>query len=94
MDLKEEIKRIDLLIKLLRDAKKHANSFQKLSEKSLNANPRTHTRTQIQNLSAGLSWAAMNYDKSKVNVAKAFNGSPLDVDTGKQEYSTSPFHKY
>jgi len=45
-------------------------------------------------MEANLNWSAMDLEKRRIDIARAFKGSEFDVSTEKTEFNPSPFHKY
>ena len=66
----------------------------RLSEKRANMSGQTHTQKSIQNADANLNWECMYLEQRKIDFARMFEGSELDVDTSEREFNPSPFHKY
>lgn len=90
----DELQKIDELLDTLKYLKNSVKKKDKLSEKAMNTNHRTHTQRQIEKANVNLNWQCMEVDKIKTDFARKFKGSFLDVSTDKKEYNPSGFHSY
>lgn len=82
------------LIKALKAFEAEQKRFNKMSARRRNMNVQNSTPKAIQNMEANLNWSAMDLEKRKIDIARAFKGSEFDVSTEKTEFNPSPFHKY
>ena len=89
-----DLETIEQAIALLKTAKSSLIKRNKLSAKTGAMNPTNSTPKRIDSATASLNWECMEYSKAKVNFARLFKGSVLDVSTAVQTYRPSPFHEY
>jgi len=89
-----DLETIEQAIILLKAVKSSLVKREKLSAKTGAMNPTNSTPKRIDNATACLNWECMEYSKSKVNFARLFKGSVLDVSTAVQTYRPSPFQEY
>lgn len=93
MNIDQEISIIDQMIKTLRNIKTEIKRRDKLNirlEKAFNEG----TERQITNLTAELNWQCMELEKRRIDFARLFEDSPLDVGTGEHTFRPSGFHTY
>lgn len=89
-----DLETINQAIALLKSAKSSLVKREKLSAKVGAMNMTNATPKRIGNATASLNWECMEYSKSKVNFARLFKGSILDVSTEVQTYRPSGYHEY
>lgn len=89
-----DIEKIDLLISNLRRVKSEIKRKERLSQNRADMSMRTHTQKRIQKAEADLNWQCMEVDKSKIDFARLFKGSLVDVSTAETTFNPSPFHSY
>lgn len=89
-----ELEKIDQAITLLKSIKATCKKKEKLSEKARNTDFRNSTPKQIEKATTALNWECMEFSKAKVNFARFFKDSILDVSTEVQTYRPSGFHEY
>jgi len=94
MDYEKETKDLDIMLALLKAVKANIVKAKKLSDKSFAYNTTTHTFKAIQKINADHNWQMMNLEKSKVDFARYFKTSILNVNTDTKKYSPSSFHTY
>lgn len=89
-----ELEQIEQAIALLKTIKATYKKKERLSEKARNTTFQNSSPKQIDKATAALNWECMELSKAKVNFARFFKGSILDVSTEVQEYNPSGFHKF
>lgn len=94
MIIEKQLEEVELMLTSLNELKKQLKRCDKLNEKSLKATPSTHSPKQMQKISTDVTWENMELCMRKIDVARAFKGSCMDVSTEKQEFRPSPFHHY
>jgi hypothetical protein len=90
----KDLETIEQAIILLKSIKSTYKKKERLSEKARNTNFTNSTPSQIDKATSNLNWECMEYSKAKVNFARLFKDSILDVSTEVQTYRPSGFHEY
>lgn len=90
----DQLKKIDKMLTDLRRVKSEIKKTQKLSEKVRQLTPQNSTLKKITDSNASLSWQCMALEKVKIDFARAFENSLLDVGTEKRTFHPSGFHSY
>lgn len=94
MNIQDELQQVEQMLTHLKELKSQLKRTGKAREKSLNASISTHTPKQLQKISANVTWENMELIKRKIDVARCFKGSCMDVSTDKQEFRPTAFHHY
>lgn len=94
MTTEEQLKKVESMMHALKAIKSQIKRCQKYRAKSLNASPSTHTPKQLQKISADVTWENMELEMRKIDIARCFKGSFMDVSTDVQEFRPSSFHHY
>ena len=89
-----DLETIEQAITLLKSIKATYKKKERLSVKAANTNFRNSTPKQIEKASVNLNWECMELSKAKVNFARFFKDSILDVSTEVQNYNPSGWHEY
>lgn len=89
-----ELEQIEQALALLKTIKTTYKKKERLSEKAANTNFRNSSPKQIDKAATALNWECMELSKAKVNFARFFKGSVLDVSTEEQIYTPSGWHEY
>ncbi len=89
-----DLETIEQAITLLKSIKSTYKKKERLSEKAANTNFRNSTPKQIDKASRNLNWECMELSKAKVNFARFFKDSILDVSTDAQTKTPTGWHEY
>jgi hypothetical protein len=89
-----DLETIEQAVILLKSIKSTYKKKERLSEKARDTNFQNSTPKQVDKATVALNWECMELSKAKVNFARLFKDSILDVSIEVQEYNPSGFHRY
>lgn len=89
-----EIELIDQIIYRLKNLKASIIKKNRLSEKAYKTNPHNSTYKQIEKTTNNLTWQCMEVEKQRLGIARLFEKSSLDVETGPTEFKPTGWHNY
>jgi hypothetical protein len=90
----QELEQLEQMLALLKNIKRANVKKGKLSDKLAKMDHYNSTPKRIGAANANLNWECMNYDKLKVDFARLFKDSCLDVGVSEREYNPSGFHSF
>lgn len=90
----KEIEFVNCMIIKLKSLKSAIKKKEKLTAKSFEMNYTKNSERQMQKVNTDLNCTCMNIHKTKIDIARDFKGSILDVEIEKRNYNLSKFHNY